>query len=119
MELGQLGPNLEVVDPRPEAFENRILWSRFLTENPGSVIIWAYLAFSFALGSLPSRQDLSSVSALVLLFALAALLLSFFREASESTLLLTLAELSARAVGIYALPVAVTITAALFLGYWG
>jgi hypothetical protein len=109
---------MEVVDPRPEILEARILASGFLTESPGVALVWAYLAFSFALGSVPSREDLSSVPAALLLFALGAFTLSIFREASEDTLLLTLTELSTRAAGIYALPAAVATTSALLLGFW-
>jgi hypothetical protein len=80
---------------------------------------WAYLAFSFALGSVPSREDLSSAPAVLLLFALGVFALSLFREGSEDTLLPALAELSARVAGIYALPAAVAAAAALLLGTWG
>ncbi len=110
---------MEVVDPRPEVFEERILSSGFLLESPGAVAAWAYLAFGFALGSVPSREDLSSVPAALLFFASGVLALSFFREGSGDALLLSLTELSTRVVGIYALPTAVAATAALLLGLWG
>ena len=108
----------EVVSPQPEVFEQRILSSGFLTESPGMAAAWAYLAFSFALGSVPSREDLSSLPVVLLLFALGVLALSFFREGSGNALLLDLAELSTRAVGIYALPAAVAAAAALLLALW-
>jgi hypothetical protein len=108
----------EVVSPQPEVFEERILSSGFLTQSPGMAAAWTYLAFSFALGSVPSREDLSSLPVVLLLFALGVLALSFFREGSGNALLLALAELSARAVGIYALPAAVAATAALLLALW-
>ncbi len=108
----------EVIDPRLEVFEERILSSGFLTESPGMAAAWAYLAFSFALGSVPSREDLSSLPVVLLLFALGVLALSFFREGSGNALLLALAELSARAVGIYALPAALAAAAALLLALW-
>ncbi len=110
---------MEVVDPRPEVFEERILWSGFLLGSPGAAAAWAYLAFGFALGSVPSREDLSSVPAALLLFALGVLALSYFREGSEDALLLALTELSIRLVGIYALPATVAATVALLLGLWG
>lgn len=106
----------EVVDPRPEVLGERILSSGFLTGSPGVAALWAYLAFSFALGSVPSREDLSSVPAALLLFALGVLALGLFQASSGETLLFTLSELSARAAGIYALPVAVAAMAALLLG---
>jgi hypothetical protein len=55
----------------------------------------------------------------LLLFALGVSVLSFFREGSQDALLLALAELSAQAAGIYALPAAVAAAAALLLGLWG
>ena len=112
--LTPLAPT-EVIDPRPEVFEERILSSGFLTQSPGWAALWAYLALSFALGSMPSREDLSSVPAALLLFASGVFALSFFREGSENPLLLALAQLSTGAVGIYALPVVVSATAAFLL----
>jgi Fic/DOC family protein len=108
----------EILNPRPEVFEERILFSGFLLGSPGIAALWAYLAFSFALGSVPSREDLSSVPAALLLFASGALALGFFREGSGDTFLLALAELSAWAVGVYALPAVVAATAALLVGPW-
>ena len=108
----------EVVSPQPKVFQERILLSGFLMASPGVAAAWAYLAFSFALGSVPSREDLSSVPAALLVFALGVFALSFFREGSGDALLLALAELSARVVGIYALPAIVAATAVLLLGFW-
>ena len=108
----------EVLVPQPEVFEERILASGFLTQSPVVAAAWAYLAFSFALGSVPSREDLSSVPVALLLFALGVSVLSFFREGSQDAFLLALAELSARAAGIYALPAAVAAAAALLFALW-
>src|SRR5215217_3488590 len=80
----------EVLHPQSEIFEERILQSGFLMGNPEAVIVWVYLAFSFALGSVPSREDLSSVPAVILLFAVGALILSFLREGSQGALILGL-----------------------------
>lgn len=109
----------EVLHLQPQVFEERILWDGFLVENPGVTALWAYLAFSFALGSVPSREDLASVPAALLLFASGVLALGFFQESPEDTLLLALTQLSTWAVGIYALPAAVAATSALLLGLWG
>jgi hypothetical protein len=108
----------EVIDPRLEVFEERIFSSGFLTESPGVAAVWVYLAFSFALGSVPSREDLSSVPAALLLFAVGALALSSLQEGSEDALFLALNELSTRLLGIYILPAAVAATAALLTGFW-
>jgi len=80
--------------------------------------VWVYLAFSFALGSVPSREDLSSVPAALLLFAVGVLALSSLQEGSEDALLLALNEFSTLVLGIYALPAAVAATAALLAGFW-
>jgi hypothetical protein len=108
----------EVIELQPDFFEERILWSGFLVNSPGMAIVWAYLAFSFALGSVPSREDLSSLPAALLLFTLGVLILGFFLGSSGETLLLALARLSARAAEIYALPALVAATTALLLGLW-
>jgi len=108
----------EVLIPQPEVFEELILSSGFLTHSPVLATTWAYLAFSFALGSMPSREDLSSVPMALLLFAVGVCILSFFQEGTHDVFLLALAGLSARAAGIYALPAAVATAAALLLGLW-
>jgi hypothetical protein len=108
----------EVVDLQPGILEERMFSSEFLVENPGVAAVWTYLAFSFALGSLPSREDLSSVPGTLLLFALGVFALSFFQEGSGDALLLALAELSQWAAGIYALPTGVAAVGALLLGLW-
>jgi hypothetical protein len=108
----------EVVDPQPGILEERMFSGEFLVENPGVAAVWTYLAFSFALGSVPSREDLSSVPGTLLLFALGVFALSFFQEGSGDALLLALAEFSQRAAGIYALPTGVAAAGALLLGLW-
>src|SRR5829696_8461417 len=66
----------EVANPSVEVMVEGILASGFLTDNPLLATIWAYLSLSFALGSVPSREDLSSLPMLLvfgcgsLLFAL-------------------------------------------------
>ena len=105
----------EVVGPQPEVFEEHILSSGFLMESPGMAAAWGYLAFSLALGSVPSREDLSSVPVVLVLFALGTLALSFLQDGSQAPLLLALFELSGRAAGIYALPTAVAGAAAFLL----
>ena len=108
----------EVVDPQPGILVERIFSSEFFVESPDVVAVWAYFAFSFALGSVPSREDLSSVPAAFLLFALGVFALSFFQEGSGDALLLALAELSRWAAGIYALPTGLAAAGALLLGLW-
>jgi len=108
----------DVVSPQPDVFEKGMLLGRFLMESPGVAATWIYLILSFALGSVPSREDLSSLPVVVLLFAVGVLTLSLFREASDNALLLALTELSARAVVIYALPAAIAAMVAMLLALW-
>ncbi len=107
----------EVLILQPEIFEERILLSGFLTQSPVVVTAWAYVAFSFALGSVPSREDFSSVTVTLLLFGIGVFVLSFFQDGSQDVLL-ALAGLSAWAAGIYALPAAVAAVAALLVTPW-
>jgi hypothetical protein len=58
----------EVTDPQFEVIKEGILTSGFLTGSPLVAATWIYLSLSFALGSVPSREDLSSVPAALLFF---------------------------------------------------
>ena len=58
----------EVTDPQFEVVKEGILTSGFLTGSPLVAATWIYLSLSFALGSVPSREDLSSVPAALLFF---------------------------------------------------
>jgi hypothetical protein len=66
--------------PRPKAFEERILWSGFLTESLGMGDRLGIPGFSFGLGSVPSQKDLYSVPVLLLLFALTTFILKLLQE---------------------------------------
>ncbi len=109
----------EVTDPQFEVVKEGILTSGFLTGSPLVAVIWIYLSLSFALGSVPSREDLSSVPAALLFFGGGVFLVSFLQEGSESTLTAALYDLSALAVCMYSLPAAVTVSAAVVIGFWG
>src|ERR687890_1054195 len=109
----------EVTDPRFEVIKEGILTSRFLTGSPFVAATWIYLSFSFALGSVPSREDLSSVPAALLFFCGGAFLVTFLRGDSESTITGALYDLSALAVRMYSLPAAVAVAAAIVIGFWG
>jgi hypothetical protein len=80
---------------------------------------WIYLLLSFALGSVPSRADLSSVPAALLFFNGGVFLVSFLQESSESTVTGALYDLFALAVRMYSLPAAVAVTAAIGIGFLG
>ncbi len=109
----------EVTDPQFEVVKEVILTSGFLTGSPLVAASWIYLSLSFALGSVPSREDLSSVPAALLFFGGGVFLVSFLQEGSESTLTAALYDLSALAVRMYSLPAAVAVTAAVVIGFWG
>ncbi len=109
----------EVTDPQFEVVKEVILTSGFLTGSPFVAAIWFYLSLSFALGSVPSREDLSSVPAALLFFGGGVFVVSFLQEGSESTLTAALYDLSALAGRMYSLPAAVAVTAAVVIGFWG
>ena len=109
----------EVADPSVEIVVGGILASRFLTDTPLLAVIWAYLSLSLALGSVPSREDLSSLPVLLLIFGGGILLIGLLRTGSTSVLFSALHDLSALAAGLYALPATVAVIAALATGLAG
>jgi hypothetical protein len=108
----------EVVNPRLGLIEEDILASGFLTSDPLLAAIWAYLSLSFAVGSVPSRQDLASVPAVLLLICAGVVLLGLSREGSENGLSAAVYNLSALAAGLYALPAMVAVIIALAICLW-
>jgi hypothetical protein len=70
---------------------------------------------SFALGSVPSREDLSSLPLMLLVFGGGVLLIGLFREGSENVLYSVIYDLSALAIGLYSLPATVAAVAALII----
>jgi hypothetical protein len=108
----------EVVNPRFGLVEEDILASGFLTSDPLLAAIWAYLSLSFAVGSVPSREDLASVPAALLLLCAGVILIGLSRGGSENGLSDALYDLSALAAGLYALPAMVAVFIALVIGIW-
>ncbi len=109
----------EVANPSVEVMVEGILASRFLTDTPLLAAIWAYLSLSLALGSVPSREDLSSLPVLLLIFGGGILLIGLLRTGSGSILSSALYDLSALAASLYALPATVAVVAALTMGLAG
>jgi hypothetical protein len=109
----------EVAKPSAEVVVEGLFVSGFLTDTPLLATIWAYLSLSFALGSIPSREDLSSLPLLVVfgvgIFSICLLL----RTGSERVLSPAIYDLAALAAGLYALPAIVAIVAALTMGLAG
>ena len=108
----------EVARVSPEVVLDGIFASGFLTDTPLLATIWAYLAVSFALGSVPSREDLSSLPAMLLVLG-GILLVGLLRTGTESVLTSAVDDLSALAAGLYALPATVAAVAALTMGLAG
>jgi hypothetical protein len=98
----------EVADPSPMTLKNEA--GALLAQSPPLAALWAYLSFSLALGGVPSREDLSSLPAVLLVFGIAVLCLSPFGSGGVPSAVQGLAALAA---GLYALPAAVALAAAL------
>lgn len=109
----------EVANPRFEVIREHILTSGFLAGSPLVAVVWAYLSLSFALGSVPSRGDLSSLPAALLLFGAGVLLVSFLREGSEGGIAAAFYDLCTVAARAYSLPASVAAVAAVMVGLWG
>ena len=109
----------EVAHPSIEVMGKEIFARGFLTDTPLLATIWVYLSLSFALGSVPSREDLSSLPMLLLVFGCAILLIGILRTGSESVLSSAVYDLSALAASLYALPATVAVVTALTMGLAG
>ena len=109
----------EVANPSIGVTVEAIFASGFLTDTPLLATIWAYLTLSFALGSVPSREDLSSMPLLLLIFGGCVLLVGLLGIGSESVLSSAIYDLSALAASLYALPATVAVVAALTMGLAG
>src|SRR5215213_5927629 len=109
----------EVANPSFGVMVEAIFASGFLTDTPLLATIWAYLTLNFALGSVPSREDLSSMPLLLLIFGGCVLLVGLLRIGSESVLSSAIYDLSALAASLYALPATVAVVAALTMGLAG
>ena len=109
----------EVARPSARVVVEGIFASGFLTDAPLLAAIWAYLSLSFALGSVPSREDLASLPLLLVIFGGGIILFNLLVTGSESFLSPAIYDLSALAAGLYALPATVAVVAALTIGLAG
>ena len=103
----------EVAKPSAGVVVERLFVSGFLTDTPLLATIWAYLSLSFALGSVPSREDLSSLPLLLVVFGVGIFSINLLSIGSERVLSPAGHDLAALAAGLYALPAIVAIVAAL------
>ena len=109
----------EVANPSVRVVVEGIVTSGFLARTPLVAAIWACLSLSFALGSVPSREDLSTLPVMLLVFGGVLLLFGLLRIGTESVLSSAIDDLSTLAAGLYALPATVAAVAALTLGLGG
>jgi len=107
----------EVASPAVRVVVVGIFASGFLTRAPLLVAIWVYLSLSFALGSVPSREDLSTLPVMLLVFGGGILLFALLRIGAESVLSSAIDDLSALAAGLYSLPATVAAVAALTMAF--
>ena len=107
----------EVSNPSFGVVREGIVASGFLGDTPLLAAAWTYLSLSFALGSVPSREDLSSLPVMVLIFGCGVLVVGFVRVGLDDVMA-TLNDLFTLAAGLYALPTAVAAVAAVLVGLW-
>ena len=96
-----------------------IFASGLLTGAPLQAAIWAYLSLSFALGSVPSREDLSGLPLLLAVLGVGILIVGSLRIGTEGVLSSAAYDLSTLAAGLYALPAAVAAGGAIATGLLG
>ncbi len=109
----------QVADPSVEIVVERMFVSGFLTDTPLQAAVWAYLSLSFALGSVPSREDLSGLPLLLAVLGVGILAVGSLKIGTEGVLTSATYDLSALAAGLYALPAAVAAGGALAMGLLG
>jgi hypothetical protein len=107
----------EVASPAVRVVVEGIFASGFLIRAPLLAAIWVYLSLSFALGSVPSREDLSTLPVMLLVFGGGILLFALLRIGAESVLSSAIDDLSALAAGLYSLPATVAAVAALTMAF--
>ena len=108
----------EVANPSVGVVVQGILASGFVSETPVPAAIWAYLSLSFALGSVPSREDLAGLPLMLVVFGGGILLVGLLGIGTGSVHS-SIYDLSALAAGLYALPATVAAVAALTLALAG
>jgi hypothetical protein len=109
----------QVADPSVGIVVKGIFASGFLTGVPLQAAVWAYLSLSFALGSVPSREDLSGLPLLLAVLGVGILIVGSLRMGTEGVLSSAAYDLSALAAGLYALPTAVAAGGAFAMGLLG
>ena len=109
----------QVADPSVGIVVKGVFASGFPTGAPLQAAVWAYLSLSFALGSVPSREDLSGLPLLLAVLGVGILIVGSLRMGTEGVLFSAAYDLSALAAGLYALPAAVAAGGAFAMGLLG
>jgi hypothetical protein len=105
----------EVADPSGGILLVRgIFADGFPIDAPMQSAAWAYLSLSFALGSVPSREDLSGLPLLLLVLGGGILLASYL--GTGGVMFSAAHDLSVVAAGLYALPASVAVGCAVVTG---
>jgi hypothetical protein len=109
----------QVADPSVGIVVKGIFASGFPTGAPLQAAVWAFLSLSFALGSVPSREDLSGLPLLLAVLGVGILIVGSLRIGTEGVLSSAPYDLSVLAAGLYALPAAVAAGGAFAMGLLG
>jgi hypothetical protein len=106
----------QATDPSVGIVVRGIFAGGFPTDVPLLFAAWGYLSLSFALGSVPSREDLYGLPLLVLVLGGGILLAGSLDTGAGGVMFSAAFDLSALAARIYALPAAVAVGGALAMG---
>jgi hypothetical protein len=104
----------QATDPSVGIVVKGIFAGGYLTDAPLLAAVWAYLSLSFALGSVPSREDLSGLPLLLLVLGGGILLAGSL--GTSGAMFLAAYDLTALAARLYALPAAVAAGGAVAMG---
>ena len=108
----------QVADPSVEVVVKGILAGGYVVDTPLLAAIWAYLCLSFALGGVPSREDLSSLPLMVVVLGGGILLGGSLRIGTEGVLLSAIYDGFMLVARLYALPSIVAVVSALVIMIW-
>jgi hypothetical protein len=106
----------ETADPSVGIVVKGIFAGGFATDAPLLFAAWAYLALSFALGSVPSPEDLSGLPLLLLVLGGGILLAGSLGTGGWGVMFSAAHDLSALVARLYVLPAAVALGGAVAMG---
>lgn len=109
----------EVAHPSAEVLTDSILRSGYLTGEAPLSAAWLYLSSSFALGSVPSREDLSGLPVMLVLLTAVVVAFGVLETGIGGGSHGVLRDLLVLAAGLYAVPAAVAVAAAIVVLAWG